>query len=79
MTTPLDNTVISAGMHNDLKLCLQQALEYLESGKHDGDRVILNTIDVECLLELAEAVVDWGCKELDEKCKQGETSPSIAG
>jgi hypothetical protein len=51
-----DAGIDPGGIHNDLKLCLQQALEYLETGEHDGGWVALKTIDVECALELVEAV-----------------------
>jgi hypothetical protein len=59
-------TVIPGGIHNDLKLCLQQALEYLETGEHDGGWVALKTIDVECALELVEDVVDYCGRELPQ-------------
>jgi hypothetical protein len=62
-------TVISGGIHNDLKMCLQQALEYLETGEHDGGWVALKTMDIQCVLELTEAVVDCCCREL-KKYKQ---------
>ena len=80
MTTnqPVDDVVISEGVRNDLKMCLQQALEYLELGEHDGGWVVFKTSDIECVLELAETVFDCCCKEL-EKYKQRETSASVCG
>jgi hypothetical protein len=62
-------TAIPASMHGDLKECLQQALEYLELAEHAGDQVILQTIDIEHVLELAEAVFEYCCSQL-EKYKQ---------
>jgi hypothetical protein len=55
-------TVISEGVRNDFRMCLQQALEYLEIGETDGGWAICQTIDLEMIRELAEAVV-CGCDE----------------
>jgi hypothetical protein len=73
-----DDIVISGGIHNDLKMCLQQALEYLELGEHDGGWVVFKNCDIQCASELVEAVFDCCCKEL-EKCEQRETSASVSG
>jgi hypothetical protein len=62
-------TVIAANTHRNLTECLEQALEYLELGEHAGDQVILKTIDIEHVLELAEAVFECCCSQL-EKYKQ---------
>jgi hypothetical protein len=57
-------TVISEGIRNDLKMCLQQALEYLDTGEHDGGWVIFKTINIESVLDLAQTVVDCCCNHL---------------
>jgi hypothetical protein len=49
--------IISEGVRNDLRMCLQQALEYLELGEHDGGWAVFETIHVELLRELAETVI----------------------
>lgn len=55
-------TIISAGVRNDLRMCLQQAIECLELERHDGGWVVCSTIDIETIRELAEAVI-CGCDE----------------
>jgi hypothetical protein len=55
-------TVISEGVRNDLRMCLQQAIECLELGEHDDGWVVCATMDIEMIRELAEAVV-CGCDE----------------
>jgi len=62
MSNILNTTVISEGVRNDLRMCLQQALEYLELGEHDSGWAVCQTIDIEMIRELAEAVV-CGCDE----------------
>jgi len=59
-------TVISEGVRNDFRMCLRQALEYLELGEHDGGWVVIKTIDLERVLELAEAVFEGCSRELEK-------------
>src|SRR5262245_56235891 len=54
--------VIGLGEYNDLKMCLEQALECLARGEHDGGWVVFETFKLCELHELAQAVV-LGCEE----------------
>jgi hypothetical protein len=55
-------TVLGLGEYNDLKMCLEQALECLARGEHDSGWVVFETFKLEELYELAQAVV-LGCEE----------------
>jgi hypothetical protein len=57
-----DTTVIGLGEYNDLQACLSQAVDLLAHAEHDAGWIILETLDVELLHELAEAVV-LGCEK----------------
>ena len=56
-TLNIPTTIIPEGTRNDLRMCLQQALDYLELGEHDGGWVVCQTINLEMIRELAEAIV----------------------